>query len=245
MPLANLKRNLINLKGKGNVINIAREAPPGPYSDSVPWNKGEELTKGVAVDDAFKLRLKKYSYCSDTNGSLENPGVVWACDYGVVPGEKDDPVTNDDGEQYTTIGELNENPKVVTARGDAVSKMAWEQAKDLGFPWVIIKGATHESRTKRDTIAHENIPGEYVIDKNHFTINLTNDRQRFLVSGHIYVVGDENWVPKGLMEFRAVNGIPQRIIDLYHCETKKEKLARIAREKAEANKPKNNRGMGH
>ncbi|KAK7926977.1 hypothetical protein PG985_003975 [Apiospora marii] len=245
MPSINLKRNWINLKGN-NVFNIPPEAPRGPYSDSVPWNKGEELTKGVEVDDEFKKRLGNYTYCSDTKGSVENPGVVWACHYGVVPGEDDDPVTDDAGVKYTTIGALNEDPQVVQDRGDAVSKMAWEQAKDLGFPWVIIKGATHESRTKRDTVANKNIPGQYVIDKNHFTINLSTDRERFLVSGHIYVVGDKNWVPQRLMEWRAVNGVPQRVIDLYHCETKKEKLARIAREKAEANnKPKNKRGMGH
>lgn len=120
--------------------------------------------------------------------------------------------------------------------------MAKEIAKENGFPWVIIKGATHEMKSKRDTRSHQTIPGVYLPDKNQFTITLTTDPKKLLVDGHIYVEANEDWVPTGLMRFRAVNGIVQPAVDLQICETDEDMLARIAKEKAEANKPENRRG---
>ncbi|KAK8042806.1 kinase-like protein [Apiospora phragmitis] len=215
-----------DVEEEGILVFCSAKMPSGvrqtPGSKQPEWNKGDTMPAGVRVDDKFKERLHTYTKLDNIKeGTADEPGVIWACPFGKVPGKAK--IEDEDGNEI----DLNEDPDIVRERARVVATMAKEQAKELGFPWVIIKGAPHETQTVRDTILHVNIPDEYVADMNHFTVVLTNDLNKLLVAGHIYVEANpKTWIPKGIMKLRVVNGNQRRVIDLFVCETKKDKLER-------------------
>ncbi|KAK8127413.1 hypothetical protein PG984_008521 [Apiospora sp. TS-2023a] len=119
-------------KGYGPTINIKREAQKGPYTDGIPWNKGEPLPKGVDMPPALDGRIKDWQAqeIPPGAGTLEDPKVLWACEPGKVPGDRI--------KDREKLLELNGNPEVVQARAIAIGKLAQDLAKDLEFPYAII-----------------------------------------------------------------------------------------------------------
>ncbi|KAK8033459.1 hypothetical protein PG991_002857 [Apiospora marii] len=167
-------------------------------------------------------------------GTPEDPKVIWACTPGMVPG--------DAVKDKAKLQRLNGNPDVVDKRANRVGNLAKWLAKELGFPYAVLTGNSHDTKSKYSTLEHRPT-GDYVRDKPHITIAFTNDRHRLLVTGHVYVEMDPDFIPTALMKFRVVNGNPRRVIDLDEAETLAAKLERERKRKEEANRPKNKRGM--
>ncbi|KAK7956017.1 uncharacterized protein PG986_005239 [Apiospora aurea] len=229
-----MSRVVFHNTSKGPTASIAPTAPKGLYTDGLPWNKGDKVPTGIVVSDSMKRRLAKYNRKKmPTSGTPKNPKAIWACHAGIVPGDPlEDP----------RVIELNEDPIVVAERARANERVSLAVAKDLGFANAVILGNTHDKKSDYDPVTH--IPtGEIVDDLNHITLALGNDLDNLLIIGHVYTDVDPNFIPKGLLPYRIVNGNPRCVVDLNVAEYLEDKLKRERETKTAANKSTRT-GMG-
>ncbi|KAK8052167.1 hypothetical protein PG993_003552 [Apiospora rasikravindrae] len=217
------------LNTRTGAYDIRPKARRGPYADSPAWNKGMDLPKGMAWSKPLQRRFAKYKDLTTGSGTLDDPKVLWVSPFGEVPGPEEVTTVADPDDPGTKI-DLNTDD-LKQARGEAVDKIAWALAKDLGFPFVIVITVRHQST------------GKYEPDDNHVTLAFTNDLAKELVCGHVYTVSNKYCIPYGLSKFRAVNGNVQRVIDLNWAETKATKIERERKMKEEANVSKRT-GLG-
>ncbi|KAK8080747.1 hypothetical protein PG997_008565 [Apiospora hydei] len=210
-------------------MKLPREATIGPYSDSPAWNKGMKMPAGVPLLQELKDRLLEYQRHNTGSGTLKDPKVMWACPYGKVPDARGVDFVNPDD-----ILRLNTEPGKMDTRGKAIATMAYELAKDLGFPFVLILGSSHAWKNEYDTQVHRST-GRLVPDHNHFTATFTDDPGWKRVGGHIYIEVDEWWIPTGLNNSRVITGIPRRAVDLHFTETTTQKTKRDLTNKAKLN----------